>query len=210
MKKKTYYHIILDQSGSMHNCISSTINGFNEQVQVVQSLQERYTEQELFMGLTRFNHDVLQTAFAASPNLIQTLTPATYRPSSSTALYDAIGLTVQRLLRYLNGELKDPSTTVVIVILTDGHENASTIFSHQNIQSMIKELEQTGQWTFSYLGATIDAVKVAESLNIKSSNSMFFEKSQITRTYDNLKESLTSYIGKKQMGEDLINFLKKK
>ena len=31
-KRKTIYHLIVDKSGSMSDCIDSTINGFNEQV----------------------------------------------------------------------------------------------------------------------------------------------------------------------------------
>ena len=34
MKQKTFYHIILDQSGSMQDCIDTTISGYNEQVQM--------------------------------------------------------------------------------------------------------------------------------------------------------------------------------
>ena len=35
MKQKTCYHIILDQSGSMQDCIQPAISGFNEQLQVI-------------------------------------------------------------------------------------------------------------------------------------------------------------------------------
>ena len=30
--RKTIYHLIVDKSGSMSDCIENTINGFNEQV----------------------------------------------------------------------------------------------------------------------------------------------------------------------------------
>lgn len=209
MKKKTYYHIILDQSGSMQDCITPTISGFNEQVQLVQSLQNRFPEQELYMGLTRFNNEVMHTAFAQSPFQIPNLTNNTYQPSGTTALYDAIGSVIHQLSTHLLQELKDANNTVVVVIITDGYENASTSFNHKMISSMIKELEAAGQWTFSYIGATLDAEQLAETLNIKHNNSMSFEKSSIRSTYSSLGESLANYVTNKQAGKNLSNFLKK-
>ena len=32
--QKTIYHILVDKSGSMSDCIDQTINGFNEQIAV--------------------------------------------------------------------------------------------------------------------------------------------------------------------------------
>ena len=40
--KKTYYQLILDKSGSMHDCVNTTINGFNEQMQMIRSLKKKY------------------------------------------------------------------------------------------------------------------------------------------------------------------------
>ena len=56
--KKTYYQIILDKSGSMQNCINSTVNGFNEQMQMIKSLQNKFPDQKVLVSLTTFNQDV--------------------------------------------------------------------------------------------------------------------------------------------------------
>ena len=37
-KQKTIYHLIVDKSGSMGDCIEQTISGFNEQVSKIQQL----------------------------------------------------------------------------------------------------------------------------------------------------------------------------
>lgn len=207
MKKKTHYHFILDQSGSMQDCIHPTITGFNEQLQLVCSLQERHPDQELLFGLTRFNNEVMHTFFAAHPATISELTEVVYRPNGTTALYDAIGLTVKLLQHNLRKELTHDSSTVVIVILTDGYENSSKEFTLSDIQSIIKELEATNKWTFSYLGATRDAVAIARNLNIKTQNSMAFNKEQMPHTYDRLRSSISSYMSKRGKGEDLSQFL---
>src|SRR5215831_15785408 len=148
MKKKTFYHIVLDQSGSMAGCRQSTIASFNEQLQKIKSLQEHYPEQEIFTGLTRFNQEVMYDHFAQHADLVSELNFEMYRPDGMTALYDAIGLTVIKLQGKIEKELMDDTSTVVVVIITDGHENSSRYFELFRIKNMIKELEATGKWTF--------------------------------------------------------------
>ena len=52
-KQKTIYHLIVDKSGSMGDCIEQTISGFNEQVSKIQQLQTEFPEQDLSIGLTK-------------------------------------------------------------------------------------------------------------------------------------------------------------
>jgi hypothetical protein len=187
MKQKTYYYIILDQSGSMQDCIQPTISGFNEQLQVIRSLQERFPEQEIRVGLTRFNHEVMHSYFGLLPEQSTELDRHTYRPGGTTALYDAIGMTTRELQKLIGAELDSDIATAVVVIITDGYENASRHFNLAQIRSTIKEQEATGKWTFSYLGATIDTIQTAEQLNIKRKNSMFFEKDSVDQPLTSLE-----------------------
>ncbi|MEP6949260.1 MAG: vWA domain-containing protein [Ginsengibacter sp.] len=207
MKQKTYYHIILDQSGSMDDCVDSTISGFNEQLQVIQSLKERFPDHELYIGLTRFNNEVMHTYYKENAFSIKKLNKKVYIPNGTTALYDAIGTTVLKLKDDIQAELDADISAVVIVIITDGHENASRLFSFNGIRNLIKELEGTGKWTFSYLGATIDAVDIAVNLNIKVQNSMSFEKAEMGETYSKLKNSINRYVDLRSKGEHTADFL---
>ena len=207
MKQKTYYHIILDQSGSMQDCIQSTISGFNEQLQVIMSLQERFPEQEIRVGLTRFNHEVMPSYFGLRPEQSRELNRNTYRPDGSTALYDAIGMTTRELNKSIGDELAAGLATVVVVIITDGYENASRYFNLAQIQSTIKELETTAKWTFSYLGATLDAEQIAVAMNIKKQNSMYFEKTSMKSTFSKLGKSMDVYLESKKEGKNPTQFL---
>jgi hypothetical protein len=210
MKKKTYYHIILDQSGSMQDILKPTISGFNEQLQMIRNLQQRFPEQEILLGLTRFNDEVMHTYSAQNPQLVADMTKALYRPSGCTALFDAIGESIFTLQESLRAELVSEDAAVVVVILTDGYENASRRFTLYQIQGLIKELEATGKWTFSYLGATLDAVEIARSMNIKQHNSMSFHKSAIMDTFGSLNESMDAFLLHRRKGESPFGFLKPK
>ncbi len=206
-KQKTIYHLIVDKSGSMCDCIEQTISGFNEQVCKIQELQNEYPEQELTIGLTTFNHEVYHHFFQCPPSIVRSLNTDTYIPKGNTALLDAIGMTIDRIEEDIQHIQNQLNTTVVIVILTDGYENASKLFKLEKIRRTISRLEETGKWTFSFIGASLDAVDVADSMAIKKENSFMFEKSNMKfGLFDKLSNSMENYMDKKRKGKDLGKF----
>lgn len=206
-KQKTIYHLIVDKSGSMGDCIEQTISGFNEQVAKIQQLQNEFPEQDLSIGLTTFNHEVFHHFFQSTPATVRPLNTGTYVPNGSTALLDAVGTAINTIERTIEYYPKELNTTVVVVILTDGHENASQMFKLADIKKEISRLEETGKWTFSFIGATLDAVEIAESMAIKRQNSMVFQKNNMKAgLFDKLSSSMGSYMDKKRKGDSLDNF----
>lgn len=204
--QKTIYHLIVDKSGSMSDCIENTINGFNEQVNKVLHLEKEYPEQEITIGLSTFNHEVFHHYFQSKPASVKKLNTSTYIPEGTTALLDAIGMTINTIEKEIIGQNRKENTTVVIVILTDGHENASKSFTLEDIRKAISRLEETGKWTFSFMGATLDAVNVAASMAIKQQNSFSFEKDNMnSEVWSKLSNSMGNYMDKKRKGENLDN-----
>lgn len=198
--KKTYYLLILDRSGSMSDCVSETISGFNEQIQMIKDLQRRHPEQEFYLSLTTFNHLIDHSFRECLVDEVKELTPNSYIPDGGTALLDAIGESVMNLKASKSEEFEGDEATAVVVILTDGHENASKIFKLDAIRNMIRELEASNCWTFSFLGSTDDAIDVAVSMNIRRQNSAQFSKDEIHYSLKNLASSLDVYANKKKRG----------
>lgn len=202
---KTIYHLIVDKSGSMMDCVDNTINGFNEQVNRVKDKALEFTEEDITMGLTTFNENVKHLYFQQNPKEMVLLSYENYRPSGGTALLDAVGESITEIERQVKASLIP--TTVIVVILTDGYENASKKYNLVNIRNMISKLEETGKWTFSFIGATLDAVDVAASMAIKSQNSFSFEKTAMkSEVWDKLNKSVSSYFTKKSQNKNLNNF----
>jgi uncharacterized protein YegL len=207
-KQKTIYHLIVDKSGSMSDCIPQTINGFNEQVSKIRELQQQYPEQELSIGLTTFSHDVFEHFYQSKPEMVKRLNTDTYIPDGSTALLDAVGITVKHIEEQVQYQTSDSDTTVVVVILTDGEENASKNYTLSQIKSMISRLQETGKWTFSFLGANLDSAQVAESMSIKRQNSAVYSKANMEGgIFSKLSESMDKYLDKKRKGNKLDDFL---
>lgn len=204
--QKTFYHLIVDRSGSMSDCIENTINGFNEQILHIRQMEELYPEQEITIGLSMFNSEVKHHLFNAKPALAPMLTSETYLPKGNTALLDAIGITTAQLEKDQQEANRTIPSTVVVVILTDGYENSSREFNMSDIRKMISRLEETGQWTFSFMGATLDAVDVAEQMAFKRQNSMSFDKRTMkNEVWDKLGSSMSLYFEKKRTGKNIDN-----
>ncbi len=206
-KPKTFYHIITDESGSMNDCVNQTINGLFEQRNKIMELQAKFPEQEIRVGLTFFNTRVKQLFDNLSVREMAMQSIHNYFPNGSTALLDAIGKSIVQVERHMTS----PEDTAVITIITDGYENASQIYTLRQIQELISSKEATGRWTFSYLGATLDAVNMAEQMRIKRQNAMAFQKTSMKQeVWDKLSDSMDSYMDKKRRGDSLDELFDKK
>jgi len=203
--QRSIYHLIVDRSGSMCDCVEATINGFNEQLNRIRGMESEFPEQEIKVGLTLFNDTVDHISMGEPVAKMSYLSKSNYVPNGSTALLDAIGQTAT-LLGEREGTQSALPATFVVVVLTDGYENSSRMFNLEQVRAMIQRLEATGKWTFSFIGATLDAVDVARQMSIKAQNSYSFEKQAMKgEVWDKLSGSMRGYFSKKQSGKDLSN-----
>lgn len=176
-KSNTFYHIILDQSGSMSDCVNQTLKGLADQRKEILAIANEFTDQEIRVGLTVFDHNIELKYSNLSVTELSRMNSFHYKPNGQTALLDAIGMSVAATQRLMVNE----GDSAVIIILTDGYENASKEYSHKQIKELIQAKEETGKWSFTYLGATLDAVEIARSMNIKAENSFAFEKKNMDK-----------------------------
>jgi uncharacterized protein YegL len=151
---------IADRSGSMSNIASDMSGGLN-------SLLEKEKINNIGeCDVSIYEFDDKYNVVYKNKN-IQDVPKYTLQPRGSTALYDAIGKTINSVGNDLSSlDEKDRPDRILFVIITDGYENASKEFTQQQIHSMIEHQENVYKWTFSYLGANQDAFSVANSFGI--------------------------------------------
>jgi hypothetical protein len=155
--------VILDRSGSMSSVKQDTIGGFNEFVS-----KQKTNANPTKLLLTQFD-DVYEILYNRDVKEVQNLDDTTYVPRGSTALHDAIGRTVSDLGRELS--IKNPQDRpdrVLVLIITDGFENASKEYNSAKISEMIKHQQEKYSWEFMFLGTSKEAVLSAQSYGIKS------------------------------------------
>ncbi len=182
MKKKHQVHnlIILDESGSMFRIREQTIRGFNEIVQTVKGIEEKYPEQEHFISFLSFNGlGITEHLFTAPIKELGEINVANYMPAATTPLYDAIGTGVFKLEKILDGIL---NYNVLVTIFTDGEENSSMEYTGETIKKKIMELKLK-RWTFTYTGTDHDVYKFANSLSINNVVSFTKNEEEITNMF---------------------------
>jgi len=208
--KTTLYHFILDSSGSMASDRENTVALFNRQVATVRSLAAEYPQQEFLAGLTIFN-DTAQHLLQETPaNKLLDLKHEVYIPDGLTALYDAIGESTKRIQDKFGSQINEGEMSVVVIILTDGHENASKRYDAATIAKIIKELEASDNWTFTILGADFDITKVSADLNFRANASLNYSKAQFRNMAADMEDSLRHYADQKSSGTVPKDFFHKK
>lgn len=54
-KQKTIYHFVLDQSGSMCDCVDATLIGLESQNKKIKAIAQEFPDQDIRVGLTVFS-----------------------------------------------------------------------------------------------------------------------------------------------------------
>jgi uncharacterized protein YegL len=211
--KKTLYHFVLDKSGSMSNCRETTVNGFNSQLDTIKELQQEFLKQEFEVSLTIFDNQVDHVESHVQINKFDKLNLSRYNPNGGTALLDAIGMSINQIRVTNETKILNNEMSIVVVILTDGMENASREFTYHQIANTIEELEATEKWNFTFLGADIDAIHTSKMLNIRTENVISFSKSDMSNMMNDVSEGMRQYSQSKSFGnikKDFLDFIEDK
>lgn len=185
---KTNVIFILDESGSMQNTASDVRGGFNTYVNKLKDDGNEYSLSTIKFGTT------VRPLFANQPlDQAPLLTEQNYMPLDSTALYDAIGFALSEARKYWGTNEKPyGKDRFIVIIMTDGFENASKKFSKEEIAAKIKRREEAGNWTFVYMGADQDAWSVASNLGFAQGNVMSYASASTATMFGNLANSTTT------------------
>ena len=182
-KKTTDITMILDRSGSMGHIQEQVIRSFNEFLAEQKKVKTKAT-----ISLIQFDDQYELNYEGVDIQDAKDLNASTYEPRGMTALNDAIGRTIVNMKK----RLKNTKDNVLVVITTDGMENASREFSRRQIFDMIKECEEKLGWKFMYLAADDASFDEYEDMGMDHGRS--FKTGKGRRGYDYAAKSLSSKI----------------
>jgi len=192
--KETYYLLIVDASSSMSPLTKSTISGVNEQIDSIKQLEKEFPEQKYNMSFMHFNNTVTIEYTDRQSSALEHISETNYNCSGMTALLDAIGVGVRNLNDKIGDKIASGEAAAVVVIITDGEENASREFDGLKVKSMIEELQATNRWTFTFVGANIDSISTASRYGIDVKNVMQFSGDELSnkKVYASMTKSFKS------------------
>lgn len=161
--KSNLLHIcfVLDESGSMYNSVDDVIGGFQKLIDE----QKGEKNGECIISLYRFSSTVKKDYIGKPVNEVPKLY---YSPGGCTAMNDGVGTAIDEIGKWLSDmdESERPSKNM-IVIMTDGQENASKEYNFDTVKAKIKHQEEKYSWTFVYMGTNLQDLKDANRLGIK-------------------------------------------
>lgn len=155
--------VVVDRSGSMYSIKDDAEGGINQFLEEQQKLGKARLTLVEFDDKYNVVHDDID---------LQTFTSYELEPGGSTALFDAIGRTISTVKNYKVDGKK------ILVIVTDGGENASKEFRNVNdIMKMISEMRADG-WETIFIGADEGTLSQARAMGIDPNTSFSFDKSK--------------------------------
>lgn len=153
---------ILDKSGSMSGLEKDTIGGFNSLL-----VKQKEIDQECILTTVLFNNNYELLHDRLNLNAVKPLNDEQYSVGGTTALLDAIGRTIHKMITVQKNTAKEyQAEKVMIVIITDGEENSSREYSSEKIKDLIEQQKTDYGWEFLFLGANIDSIDTASKIGI--------------------------------------------
>jgi len=182
---------VLDRSGSMTKTKEDAIGGFNTFLE-----EQKEVEGEATMTLVLFDtaYDIIEDGTDIQE--VSPLDDTTFVPRGMTALYDAVGRTIDSVgVRLSKTAEKDRPGKVIFVILTDGAENSSREYTGLRIKDMITHQSETYQWEFLFLGANINAELVAGDMGIAKGSAVTYtaDSHGTHKAYNSVGQAVRSY-----------------
>lgn len=190
---------ILDRSGSMQSLTDDTIGGFNSLIE-----KQRGGNGECLVSTVLFNNSSKVLHDRVPLSEIKKMTRADYSAQGNTALIDAIGAAIHHIgnvHKYARQE--DVPQNTMFVIITDGMENSSRIYTSDQVKEMIERQKSKYGWEFLFIGANIDAVETAQNFGISKDRAVdYLADSEGTQTVYNSVCAAVSMMRSAKLSED--------
>lgn len=181
---------ILDRSGSMGGLEADTIGGFNSLI-----VKQKQEDGEAYLSTVLFDHETQVLHDRVDLRNVRPMTSRDYFVRGSTALLDAVGGAIRHIgMVHKYARPEDVPEHTLVVITTDGQENASRRYSLEEVKALVQRQKEKFGWEFLFLGANIDAVQTAGSFGIAPDRAANFhaDHAGTQLNYQVLSDAITS------------------
>jgi len=183
---RTEIAVILDRSGSMQHICDDMVGGFKTFVD-----GHRAEPGQCVLSLYQFDSE-FDVVYEAKP--LSKVGALKLEPRGETALLDAVGKSIT-LIAERHDKLPEGErpTAVIVLVITDGHENASTEWNLAGVHTAVTAAQEKRRWNFVFLGADAAAFEDARSMGIATAMEYERTPESIGTLYSMVLERSRSY-----------------
>ena len=178
-------YILLDRSGSMQSIWDEALGSVNADVKALTEgpKADAHVTFAVFDSHEALQFDVLRAGVPAAT--WTNVTPADAAPRGMTPLFDAIG----RMVALAD---KDAPDRAILVIMTDGAENASKEMKKDDVKAALDRIEKRG-WQVVFLGAEFARFSDADAVGVGSMKMMAMSAASMSGTMQRLAGKSRAY-----------------
>ncbi len=184
----THVQFLIDRSGSMFSMRQAVIDGFNGFIE-----EQKTGEGTCLVTLHQFDGSpgfpTFETLFEAQDvNAVRRATKNDFVPRGMTPLYDAMGKAI------IWGDGRPDEENQILVIISDGQENASDEYTRDIVFDLVKDRESKGR-VITFLGANQDAYAEGGSVGVSAGATQSFrgDSQGMASTFSSVSKATSGY-----------------
>jgi len=148
--RKQYIGISRDHSGSMSHIAEAARKDYNDTVHRLREAQDKY-ETDTIVSVVKCGHGhsaiVQKEIVNSNLNRLDAL-PFYEAEAPGTPLWDSVGTLIELLSSV--PDANNPEVSFLVMIITDGQENRSRVWTAFSLANRIRQLQATDRWTFVF------------------------------------------------------------
>lgn len=180
---KTRVGFAIDRSASMYKIVGPTVKAYNQQLKVIREKSAH----EVRSYLVLFNHTVSHILTDEPVHALCDMRDKDFKPDGSTALLDAIGELSKKM------ESRSPEDHHLLIAISDGQENSSGIWDWLSLEKRIRNLQETGSWTFVFIGPK-EAADEMRAMGFKTENVLAVAQNLLPAALERSSKSLGRFL----------------
>ena len=185
--KILHYFIVADRSGSMFDQIDEVREELYRHHKELTTITQSTTTEVRFHFMM-FNS---RMEWLSNGEPIQDFDPAQfaeYKPEGMTALYDAVGMAIERAEYKIGTKLNPEREEVVIMVFSDGGENSSNKWQTRGLTHLITSHQNLPGWTITFTGCDVAGFLELAQMKMRSDRMVSYSATEKGKAFGKMSK----------------------
>ncbi|MGY8884963.1 MAG: hypothetical protein ACKVKI_05560 [Flavobacteriales bacterium] len=206
MSKKHHLHYVLvaDSSSSMADQIDEVRDELNIQIEKMRKESDTDNNPCTFT-LRTFDSEVKNVHVNIPIEDVPKITTDDYKAGGMTALFDAIGSTIESIGELLGNRIDGEKETLAMIIFSDGGENVSTKYDRAKIAALLDKYQNRPGFNIAFVGCDPASFQDMDRVGFSSASRMMYSKGEEREALANASRSVSDLKFKRTKNFDFNN-----